>query len=336
VKSQRALKIKQITPGHAAHHFCPFFACLLWPVVNKRVLNAFPAHLTVGMLQSACGGLIVTLFWKLNLRSRPTVREEKRNSFRALGLCAAAGQLSAIVSLGAGPVSFTHIVKSMEPFFSAMVSALLLNQWMNPVVYAALIPVVGGVGYACFNERSFSWLAFWMAMTSNLAYAFRAVLSKVAMDGGGSDSNSIGSNLTPPNVLGLITLECFWMSVPIALIGEGFGLRQMWSEAVQHHDAALLVQEIILSGMVNYFTNEAMFFCLDSVHPVTFSVGNTMKRVCIIFASILVFHNDITPQAAVGSAVGIVGALIYSLTKQHYEKLESKKGAQEKSAKKQR
>ena len=169
-----------------------------------------------------------------------------------------------MVSLGAGPVSFTHIVKAMEPFFSAMVSALLLRQWMHPAVYVTLIPVVGGVGYACLKERSFSWLAFSMAMMSNLCYAFRAVLSKVAMGGGddGNKSSRIGSNLTPPNVLGLITLQSFWIAIPIALVGEGFGIRQHWSDAIQHHNSVLLVQEMLLSGLVHYFSNEAMFHFL--------------------------------------------------------------------------
>jgi solute carrier family 35, member E1 len=323
-----------MSPLATVYLFCicfVLFCCL--PVVNKRVLNALPAPLTVSVLQFGCGSLVTTLFWKLNIRSPPILVHNNENSggsslllflspLRALGLCSTVGQLTAMVSLGAGPVSFTHIVKAMEPFFSAMVSALLLRQWMHPAVYATLIPVVGGVGYACLKERSFSWLAFSMAMMSNLCYAFRAVLSKVAMGGDGGNNSSIGSNLTPPNVLGLITLQSFWISIPIALIGEGYGIRQLWSDAIQHHNSVLLVQEMLLSGLVHYFSNEAMFFCLDSVHPVTFSVGNTLKRVCIMVASVLVFHNDITTQAAVGSVIGIAGALLYSLTKQHYEKLE--------------
>jgi solute carrier family 35 protein E1 len=74
------------------------------------------------------------------------------------------GQELSMMSLGAGPVSFTHIVKALEPFFSAVVSAVVFGKWMHPMVYATLIPVVGGVAYACLKERSFSWLAFWTAM----------------------------------------------------------------------------------------------------------------------------------------------------------------------------
>lgn len=38
-----------------------------------------------------------------------------------------------------------------------------------------------------------------------------------------------------------------------------------------------------------------MYLALGSVHPVTLAVGNTLKRVFIIVASLLVFRNPITP-----------------------------------------
>jgi solute carrier family 35, member E1 len=59
---------------------------------------------------------------------------------------------------------------------------------------------------------------------------------------------------------------------------------------------------------------------LGNVHPITLAVANTMKRVFIIFASVLVFKNEITPQAAIGSIIGIFGVLLYSITQQYYEK----------------
>ena len=62
---------------------------------------------------------------------------------------------------------------------------------------------------------------------------------------------------------------------------------------------------------------------LGKVHPVTLAVGNTMKRVFILVASVIVFRNPISLQAAIGSTVGITGVLVYSLTKQHYEALEA-------------
>ena len=54
--------------------------------------------------------------------------------------------------IAAGAVSFTHIVKALEPFFSAMMSIFFTKKVMHPNVYLSLIPVVGGVGLACLKE----------------------------------------------------------------------------------------------------------------------------------------------------------------------------------------
>jgi len=69
--------------------------------------------------------------------------------------------------------------------------------------------------------------------------------------------------------------------------------------------------------------NEVMYLALGKVHPVTLAVGNTMKRVFILVASVMVFRNPISVQAGIGSGVGIAGVLLYSLTKQYYENLEA-------------
>ena len=65
-----------------------------------------------------------------------------------------------------------------------------------------------------------------------------------------------------------------------------------------------------------------MYLALSNVHPITLAVGNTLKRVVVIVASLIVFRNPITPVAALGSAIGIGGVLLYSLTKAHYDRLE--------------
>ena len=295
-------------------------------------MNILPAPLTVGSVQLGVGALYVSLLWLLNLRFRPTLTPEGRKASNAVGLWHAVGQLASMVSLGAGPVSFTHIVKALEPFFSALVSGLLLGQWMQLPVYATLIPVVGGVGYACLKERSFSWLAFGMAMASNVAFALRAVLSKAAMS-----SANIGTNLTSANVFGLVTVASFLLSIPMALIGEGKAIQGIWNAALNNEENAKtaleMIKAIVISGFFHYINNEVMFLALGKVHPITLAVGNTMKRVFIMVASVLVFGNEITLQAGIGSAVGISGVLLYSLTKQHYENVAKEAASGNKSKK---
>jgi len=56
------------------------------------------------------------------------------------------------------------------------------------------------------------------------------------------------------------------------------------------------------------------------VAPVTHAVGNTIKRVVIILASVIVFRNPLTPLGALGSIVAILGTLLYSLAQQKFKK----------------
>jgi solute carrier family 35 protein E1 len=274
----------------------------------------------IGTVQFAIGALYCALVWILGLRPFPKLTVAGTSAVTTVGLYHSLGQLASMMSLGAGPVSFTHIVKAMEPLFSAVVSGVYFKKWMPAPVYATLLPVVGGVGYACLKELNFSWLAFSAAMASNLAFALRAVMSKIALESG----KDAGSNLTPPNMFGLVTWAALFISIPIAWVGEGCTFPDVLAKSLESvENTNHFARTVLISGLFHYLNNEVMYLALGSVHPVTLAVGNTMKRVFILVASVMVFRNPITVQAGIGSGVGIAGVLLYSLTKQYYETLEA-------------
>jgi len=286
---------------------------VMYNIFNKKLLNTLPAPFTVGSIQFFVGALYSSFLWVTKLRAAPKLTSEGKKAVAQIGFFHSWGQLMTMISLGAGPVSVTHIVKALEPFFAA----LLLGQWMRPQVYASLIPVVCGVGYACMKEKFFSWLAFWTAMSSNLLFALRAVCSKSAM------TNPIGENITSANLFGLVTWAAFLISVPMFLVKEGSTFMGLWKTAAEASGSWVLTRQLVVSGLFHYLNNEVMYLALSNVHPVTLAVGNTMKRVFIMVASVMVFRNPISIQAGFGSAVGISGVLLYSLTKQHFEKLDA-------------
>ena len=99
---------------------------------------------------------------------------------------------------------------------------------------------------------------------------------------------------------------------------------ELLSKSLETVDSNMrFLRAVLLSGLVHYLNNEVMYMALGSVHPVTLAVGNTMKRVFILVASVMVFKNPISLQAIIGSTIGIGGVLMYSLVKQHYETLEA-------------
>ena len=108
-----------------------------------------------------------------------------------------------VVSLGAGAVSFTHIIKASEPVVSAALSAVLLGAVYSPITYLTLLPIVGGVALASLKELSFTWVGFIAAMGSNVSSALRGILAKKTMGGG------VGENMTEANLYAVLTILAF-------------------------------------------------------------------------------------------------------------------------------
>jgi solute carrier family 35 protein E1 len=77
--------------------------------------------------------------------------------------------------------------------------------------------------------------------------------------------------------------------------------------------------ESLIAGIFYYAYNEVAFLCLDNVAPVTHALGNTIKRVVIIIASVLVFGTKMTSQGILGSSIAIGGVLLYSLAKDYFK-----------------
>ncbi|KAL9183554.1 hypothetical protein ACHAXT_004410 [Thalassiosira profunda] len=266
------------------------------------------------------------------------------------------GQLCTVMSLSSGSVSFAHVVKAMEPFFSALASRLALGQTMDLRVYLSLIPVVGGVIMACAGSPEFSWVSFWSGMGSNAFFAMRAVTSKIAMEGSPNqhdaskqsahDNNEMNDEesdfvedsekdhghapvMSPTNLFGAVTCVSFVLSIPLALFFEGSVWIELlgWNSSskadidratIQSQSDGTILKHIVLSGLFHYLNNEVMYLALSQVHPITLAVGNTAKRVVIIVAGVIVFQTPVTAQTAIGSAIGIGGVLVYSMMKQWY------------------
>jgi len=77
-----------------------------------------------------------------------------------------------------------------------------------------------------------------------------------------------------------------------------------------------LILNIIISGLTYYLSNEISFWILDLVHPITHAVASTFKRVVLIAGSVIIFRTPINLQSALGSAIAVLGTLLYSLAMQ--------------------
>ena len=322
-----------------------FFA--LWYLFNigyniyNEALNAMAIPWTMALLQLFVGIPYVAALWATGLRKAPKLTTDNIKTLVPVSLGHLGTHIGAVISLGAGAVSFTHIIKASEPVVSAGLSAVMLGAVYSPITYATLLPIVGGVALASLKELSFTWLGFWAAILSNVSSALRAILAKKTMNKG------VGENMTEANLYAVLTILATIFLLPVSLLietpatimaaingalaggatsgylwtarraqfGAQFGATRSRNSPTPHIPR---IQVSLLAGAFYYLYNEVAFLALGRVNPVTHAVGNTIKRVVIIIASVIAFKTPISTLGAVGSSIAIFGTLLYSLAKNKY------------------
>ena len=283
-------------------------------IYNKRALNVLPMPWTLATLQLFAGIPYVLLLWSTGARKTPKLTQDNLKTLFPVACGHLGTHIGAVISLGAGAVSFTHIVKASEPVVSAALSAVMLGAFYSPITYLTLLPIVGGVALASLKELSFTWLGFGAAMLSNVSSALRGILAKKTMGGG------VGENMNETNLYAVMTIMAFAVLLPVSLLVEtpkavGAAINTAVAAGTSKKDLAILSA---LSGAYYYLYNEVAFLALGRVNPVTHAVGNTIKRVVIIIASVIAFNTPISRLGVIGSSIAITGTLLYSLAKNKY------------------
>ena len=287
-----------------------YILSMAYNIFSKKVLILAPELAwTAAWFQMALGLLYVGPIWLSGLRKKPQLSFDGFKHLLPVAMLHSLVHVGGVVSMGAGAVSFTYIVKASEPAVSAALAAILLQTFLPVPVYLTLIPVMAGVALSSVSELTFNWKAFNYAMISNVASASRGIVGKKSM------GKALGKNLNAMNMYAILTIMSAILLLPIALILEGpIFLSTMKSIFEAEKGRAYLVQTL-LAAICYYTYNEVSFICLDNVSPVSHALANTLKRVFIIISSMLVFGNKMTGRGIVGSTMAIGGVLLYSLAK---------------------
>lgn len=297
-----------------------YFFNVQYNIQNKVLLKCFDATWAVSWIQLAAGIPIACSMWALGLLRTPKLTKSDFMKLVPQGVAHSAGQVMTVASLGAVAVSFTHVVKALEPAVNAIASALILGQVFHPMVYASLLPVFAGVALASSSELSFTMFGFLTAMGSNFAFVTRNVLAtKFGKAGDMGDDQQTRKT----NQLAVLTMVAAAVLFPVCLFIPGglLSIPSAWASAMKAGvSSSKLLFLLVASGFYFYMYQLSSFWVLSCVPPITHSVLNTLKRVVIIIVSIIVFRTPVTLQSACGTATAIGGVLLYSLTKSYYAK----------------
>ncbi|KAJ0785488.1 putative triose phosphate/phosphoenolpyruvate translocator, sugar phosphate transporter [Helianthus annuus] len=276
-------------------------------IYNKQVLEVFPNPVTMTAVQLVVGTFIIFISWALNLHKWPNISRGQLLAILPLAVMHTLGNLTTNMSLGKVSVSFTHTIKAMEPFFTVVLSTMFLGEIPTAWVLSSLVPIVGGVILASLTEVSFNWPGFWSAMASNLANQSRNVLSKKLMV---KKEESL-DNIT---LFSIITIMSFFLFTPVALLVEGVKFTPAYLQSAGLNIKQVFIRSLLASICFHAYQQIA-YMILQRVSPVTHSVGNCVKRVVVIVASIFFFRTPISLTNSIGTGIALAGVFLYSQVK---------------------
>ncbi|KAF8410704.1 hypothetical protein HHK36_003238 [Tetracentron sinense] len=276
---------------------------VVFNIYNKKVLNAFPFPWLTSTLSLAAGSLIMLISWATRIAEAPKTDMEFWKILFPVAVAHTIGHVAATVSMSKVAVSFTHIIKSGEPAFSVLVSRFLLGETFPVAVYLSLLPIIGGCALAAVTELNFNMIGFMGAMISNLAFVFRNIFSKKGMKG-----KSVGGM----NYYACLSMLSLLILTPFAIAVEG---PQMWAVGWEKAISQIgphFIWWVAAQSVFYHLYNQVSYMSLNEISPLTFSIGNTMKRISVIVSSIIIFRTPIQPTNALGAAIAILGTFLYS------------------------
>ncbi|KAI3692286.1 hypothetical protein L6452_32100 [Arctium lappa] len=281
-----------------------YFQNIVFNIYNKKALNIFPYPWLLASFQLFVGSLWMLFLWGFKLQPCPKINKSFIIALLGPALFHTIGHISACVSFSKVAVSFTHVIKSAEPVFSVVFSSALGTTYPLSV-WLSILPIVMGCSLAAVTEVSFNLGGLWGALISNVGFVLRNIYSKKSLQ----DFKEVNGL----NLYGWITILSFFYLFPVAIFVEGSQWVPGYYKAIETiGKPATFYLWLMLSGVFYHLYNQSSYQALDDISPLTFSVGNTMKRVVVIISTVLVFRNPVRPLNGLGSAIAILGTFLYS------------------------
>lgn len=288
--------------------------CVMWyttssggNIVGKLVLNEFPYPMTVTMVQLVSGAVYLNPI--INLMSISNKGEVSRTYYMTMIIPLALGKflssVSSHISIWKVSVSYAHTVKATLPFFTVVLSRIILGEKQTYPVYVSLIPIIGGVLIATMTELSFDYVGLFSAVFATVGFSLQTIFSKKCLK-----ETGLHHLRFYVMICRVAALCCFplWVIVDLRKI---FAHHEMMGEGRMLHCTVLLV----IDGFFNMLQNVFAFTVIAMVVPLSYAVANATKRIVIIGASLFFLRNPVTPMNLLGMLIAVVGVLIYNKVK---------------------
>ncbi|ETB62528.1 hypothetical protein, variant [Plasmodium yoelii 17X] len=320
-----------------------WYVCnIFYNIENKKALNIINLPITLSVLQIYIGLPLFLIPWLLKLKNKPElfydenamkqISQSDRNfiikgfqryilflkkysSIMKQSIYHGYTHLLSVIAMGAGAISFVHIVKALGPLFAAFFAFALTNTRMSIYTYASLVPIVLGVSLASIKELSFTYKALYSTLVANVFTTLRTIEAKDLMS---KNLEKIGKNLTPENIFSLLTIFSAIFLTP-ALYMDAHKWKDTYYYLMNNKQVLKVFgKHVLMSGVWFYLYNQLSFISLNRLNHITHAVASTVKRVFLILTSYFIFGTKFSFLGGVGSAMAVSGTFLYSIAKKKF------------------
>ncbi|KAF9129376.1 suppressor of loss of ypt1 [Mortierella sp. 14UC] len=323
--------------------------CLLWYLssavtnnIGKQIMNQFRYPVTLTFVQFVFVSFFCFLLgtgFRMTTIRRPTMGIIQMTA--PLVGFQVVGHVFSSVAISRIPLSVVHTIKALSPLFTVVFYRVILGTTYSKDVYVSLVPLTAGVMLACKLSLEFNNLVGLVcALASMLVFVTQNVFTKKILFSNKTkqtqlgnkegtkqdDSDDIGSTnaqkLDKINILFYSSTMAAICMIPIWLYAEGLGLMFPDESGVYHHASGGHTTGfwgvswlLFLNGVSHFFQNIFAFSVLALTSPVTYSIASLIKRIVVIVASIVYFHQTLGTTQWTGVCLTFWGLWMYNSAK---------------------
>ncbi|KAI0564240.1 Sugar phosphate transporter [Gracilaria domingensis] len=281
----------------------------------KHVLHVFEINEAVFTLWQFASSVLFGLLFTKVLKVRP-LAVLTRAQLRAIVPLSAAFLVKEVLkyaSLARVSVNLVNTIRSLGPLFNVLLELVFFGHRPPASVVWALLPIILGVALTSIDEihsASVSSAEFLVAIIGFVA----AVLSTAI----NNTQNIYSKVLFGKERIDPVSLQIYLSAISLAIMSPG-SLVQLSYHIVAHDLPAHtflapswpVAAGLALAGLVNFAASQLAFNTLNLISPLSYSVANTFKRVCIAVIAIFYFNERLSPVNGVGIVISIAGVFIY-------------------------
>ncbi len=288
----------------------------------KHVLHVHKINEGVFTLWQFSASVLFGLLFTKVLRITPLADLSRDQLRKVVPLSAAflIKEMLKYASLARVSVNLVNTIRSLGPIFNVILEALFFNHRPPIRVLWALAPIVVGVALTSVDELQSASLGVDLITA---ALGFAAAVMSTAINNG---QNIYSKILFGKERIDPVSLQIYLSAISLVIMAPGSGMQflhhAVTTDGLKRHWFApsLHVAGVMaLAGFVNFVSSQLAFNTLNRISPLSYSVANTFKRVCIACLAIFYLGERLSVVNGAGIAVSIAGVFVYERVSRSYK-----------------